>query len=314
MKKRRRDLVMMAFSKLDKDGSGQVTYDDIKDVYDASKHPDVLARKRSEQSVLLEFLSHFEIGGVVDGVVSVSEFLNYYTNLSSCIDRDDYFELMIRNAWHLSGGKGSAENTANMRVLVIHVDGTKTVETVQDDMGLKGTDFDGILKRIQKQGIKDAVRVTTIGNVDESEEEGKGKGTGAPLPLNNMKISVGQITPAQQQRNIQRLRDMLTRRGSTGILGLGRKFKQLDDNGNGSLSLDEFSHCLLECGVQLSEVEMKEIFRACDTDRSGEIDYEEFLAIVRVRRMLWWTCTFLCPYPYLHILYVANSVWSMGDV
>ena len=36
------------------------------------------------------------------------------------IDSDKYFELMIRNAWHISGGTGQAANTSCRRVLVIH--------------------------------------------------------------------------------------------------------------------------------------------------------------------------------------------------
>jgi Ca2+-binding EF-hand superfamily protein len=40
-------LVQKAFRKLDKDGSGIVDIDDIKDVYNASKHPDVLSGKKT---------------------------------------------------------------------------------------------------------------------------------------------------------------------------------------------------------------------------------------------------------------------------
>jgi hypothetical protein len=32
---------------------------------------------------------------------------------------------MIRNAWHISGGEGQAANSANLRVLVTHADGTQ---------------------------------------------------------------------------------------------------------------------------------------------------------------------------------------------
>jgi len=39
-----------------------------------------------------------------DGKVTQKEFEVYYKDVSASIDDDDYFELMIRNAWHLDGG------------------------------------------------------------------------------------------------------------------------------------------------------------------------------------------------------------------
>ena len=66
-----------------------------------------------------------------DAVITKSEFEHYYANLSASIDRDDYFELMIRNAWHISGGEGWAANTTNRRVLVTHADGRQTVEEIK---------------------------------------------------------------------------------------------------------------------------------------------------------------------------------------
>ena len=66
--------------------------------------------------------------------MSFDEFLDYYRDMSAGIDRDDYFELMIRNAWHMSGGDGLAENTTCRRVLVTHSDRSQSVEEVKDDL------------------------------------------------------------------------------------------------------------------------------------------------------------------------------------
>lgn len=67
----------------------------------------------------------------------------------------------MRNAWHIAGGEGWAENTANLRVLVTHADGSKTVETVKQDLGLARSDIEGIKRRLTKQGITDIVEVST---------------------------------------------------------------------------------------------------------------------------------------------------------
>lgn len=52
LNERRKNLVLMAFEILDADKSGVVELNDIKAKYDASKHPDVIAGKRTPDSVL----------------------------------------------------------------------------------------------------------------------------------------------------------------------------------------------------------------------------------------------------------------------
>jgi hypothetical protein len=153
MSDRRKKLIAMAFDVIDKDGSGIVEPKDIVDVYDASKHPDVLAGKKTASEVLREFLDTFDVGGEVDGMVTRNEFENYYSNVGASIDNEDYFELMIRNAWHISGGEGWAANSANRRVLVTGTDGKQFVQEIQNDLGLKADDKAGMMARLKAQGV-----------------------------------------------------------------------------------------------------------------------------------------------------------------
>ena len=69
--------------------------------------------------MLSEFLDTFELHHSLknpqdkDRKISLQEFTEYYTNISSTIDRDDYFELMITNAWNLNDktySKGCVQN------------------------------------------------------------------------------------------------------------------------------------------------------------------------------------------------------------
>jgi len=82
---------------------------DIKEKYNASKHPDVIQGKKTEQTVLCEFLETFEAhhnilnGTQSDGSVTMEEFIEYYTNISSSIDNDEHFELIMNNAWNVKG-------------------------------------------------------------------------------------------------------------------------------------------------------------------------------------------------------------------
>jgi Ca2+-binding EF-hand superfamily protein len=104
----RKDFVKKAFNKLDKDGSSIIDIRDITSVYNAKNHPDVKTGKKTEQEVLSEFLDTFELHHALknpqdkDRQISLQEFTEYYTNISSTIENDEYFELMITNAWNLN--------------------------------------------------------------------------------------------------------------------------------------------------------------------------------------------------------------------
>jgi Ca2+-binding EF-hand superfamily protein len=161
----RKALVNMAFDILDTDGSGQMDPADLVGVYDTAKHPDVLSKKKTSTEALREFLDCFDVGGELDGMVTRDEFENYYANVSASIDDDQYFELMIRNAWHISGGEGQAANSANRRVLVIKSDGSQYVEEIKNDLGLKRGDTAGMMARLNAQGVEGS-DVSQYGGMD----------------------------------------------------------------------------------------------------------------------------------------------------
>jgi Ca2+-binding EF-hand superfamily protein len=56
----RRQCVDAAFGKLDRTGDGVVTLEDLRDLYKPDRHPDVLAKRRTEGEVLSEFLDTLE--------------------------------------------------------------------------------------------------------------------------------------------------------------------------------------------------------------------------------------------------------------
>lgn len=56
----RKSLVQNAFKVLDKDKSGQLPLDHLKEIYNASKHPDVIARRKTEEEVFTAFLDNLE--------------------------------------------------------------------------------------------------------------------------------------------------------------------------------------------------------------------------------------------------------------
>jgi len=155
MNARRCDIALQAYARLDKDHNGRVTFDDLKLIYSKNidKHPEVQAGIKTAAKVIMEFTSDWDKNG--DGEITKAEFLDYYTDLSVNIDDDDYFELMVRNAWHISGGSGWSANTTCRRVLVTHTNGRQTVEEIKDDLGIGPNDLEAMKRNLRAQGITD---------------------------------------------------------------------------------------------------------------------------------------------------------------
>merc|ERR1740138_1156872 len=151
---RRQQLIQMAYKVLDKNGNGMVTIDDTAACYSSGHDPDVLAGRLHQDAALENFLAQYDTIDR-DGIVTMKEFTEYYRNISASIDNDDYFELMIRNAWHIPGGEGWCANTANVRLLVVSEDGAQRVVMIENDLGLDLHDNAAVMKQLKKQGLTD---------------------------------------------------------------------------------------------------------------------------------------------------------------
>jgi Ca2+-binding EF-hand superfamily protein len=305
---RRTRLVELAFSRLDKDGKGSIDVQHIATMYDASKHPEVIAGRLTADQVFREFLDTFDVGGEIDGKVTLQEFINYYTNLGASIDNDDYFELMVRNSWNLSGSDSHTANSASRRVLVTKADGSQSVEEIKNDLGLKANDKAGMMARLKAQGV-DPAKISLYDGMDSTKDEPVNPNALKPnlnksqaftsqktaevrnIGLGSSKKRIGQRSSSAAtadstatyglQLVIQKLKNELRSRGGYGFISLHRKFRSMDDNGNKSLDLGEFKKGMKEMNMGLSDPELRMVFDYFDTDQSGSIDLEEFIQGIR---------------------------------
>lgn len=151
------NILLEAFQRLDQSGDGVVSINELQSKYDTSRHPAVVGGRKTAEQVLIEFISDWDQNR--DGKVTAEEWMDYYANISATIDNDQYFELMIRNAWHISGGKGAAQNTSCRRVLATFSDGRQRVLEIENDIGLRSDDIAGMLARLQSQGHRGIVEI-----------------------------------------------------------------------------------------------------------------------------------------------------------
>lgn len=93
-------LIRKAYDKLDVNGDGTVTLDDVAKLYDVSQHPDVISGKLSPMEAYRQFMSLWDTQ-VADGIVTFDEFCDYFRDVSASIDSDEYFRVMMINAWKI---------------------------------------------------------------------------------------------------------------------------------------------------------------------------------------------------------------------
>lgn len=159
MNDRRRNLVGLAFHVLDSDRSGVIDLADMRLAYSAKSHPDVVMNRKTEDEILADFMTNFQVGKKQKTAITLDDFCDYYASISASVDSDDYFELMIRNAWHISGGEGQYANSTNRRVLVTHADGKQSVQEIKDDIRISKGDTSAMMTNLKAQGVNDVLKL-----------------------------------------------------------------------------------------------------------------------------------------------------------
>ena len=116
MSNKRTAIVYLAFGSMDPEGKGAIDPEVLVSSFHASQHPDVLHGKQTAEAARNEFLMGCEVGGEIEGKVTVNEFERYYEKVGQSIESDEYFESMIRNLYGVTSPTTTAlEATVEMK-------------------------------------------------------------------------------------------------------------------------------------------------------------------------------------------------------
>lgn len=89
-----------AFYKFDPERTGVINQHELRVAYDSSSHPKVLSGELCSDEVFIQFLRAFgDKHG--DGSITKTEWDDYYSAVSSEIENDDLFILLVKQCWRL---------------------------------------------------------------------------------------------------------------------------------------------------------------------------------------------------------------------
>ncbi len=248
----RKKITLQAFDKLDADRSGIIEIAEVKALYNCKNHPDVKSGKKTEEDVYGDFISTFEMHhgntkGRRDKRVTREEFLEYYNNISASIDLDEYFEVMMNNAWKLSSQPEYMKSQQSK---------TSKEESPTNQRGRGGP---------KGQTPWGTTEEKTNYSTSTLAKTAPGK----------------QVDVQREDQAIEKFRNKLKSRGSRGIMALRRCFMICDDDGSRSLNFYELDKICNDYRLGLSKTETQYLFKFFDLNGNGSIDYEEFLHGVR---------------------------------
>ena len=257
MNQQRVAVVKEAFSKVDVDKSGQVEISEIKLQYNAKNDREVKNGNKTEEEVYTEFVDAFQMNhdnrvGPRNKRVSYDEFLDYYNFVSMGIDDDSYFVEKVQNEWKINPFYSKVSNPQN-----------------EDNL--------------QKNEIN-----VTYGRGGDLRTKKLRVGAAAapygtdmtPLTEDKREFYFSPEIPDDKKNEpspVEKFRNTIKKRGVRGVMAMRRAFMIADENDSKTLNLPEFIKFCHDYRIPIVGRDINLLFDKFDKDKSGEINYEEFV-------------------------------------
>ena len=256
MNKKRVLIIKEAFKKLDIDKGGQVELAEIKMQFNAKNDKDVKSGEKTEEEVYTEFVDTFQMNhdnkvGPRNKRVTLDEFIDYYNYVSMGIEDDNYFISLIQNSWKLNPYYKYNQTRENIS--------SNNFNEISYSHG-----------NIKNKKIRIGAAAAPFGTDMTPNTEDKREFYYQQEPIKEGTNK--EISP------IEVFRTTLKKRGIRGIMAMRRAFIIADDNDSKTLTLPEFIKFCHDYRMPLSGNEINNLFEEFDTNKNGEINYEEFVS------------------------------------
>lgn len=266
MNQSRTAVVMQAFKKLDKDGNGWIDISDIRGVYNAKKHPDVVSGKKKEDDILKDFLASFEMAHSIRNndapnyVVTKEEFVEYYNMISCSIDDDAYFQQMMLSCWKMDEAAKAQEASTRKRAAMDNdIFGTterrvdQAKKAPEENLKADANDHELILHIRARIAARGARGIQGLGNKFRIADDNR---SGA-LDKEEFKKAMHDFRIGLNQKQVV------------------AAFACFDRDGSGEISYDEFLRSIVGKMNPTRVAICKKAYAIMDSDKSGQLDIND---------------------------------------
>ena len=241
MNEKRKAVVTQAFNKLDIDRSGFIDMNEIKHSYSAKNHPDVRLGKKTEEDIYTDFMETFQA--------------NHLLKSGPRLKRVTYEEFL------------DYYNNISMSIK----DDDQFVFLVQNAWKLNPNTYSrpGQFRKDLKE-VEDEKEVNNYRNRDFHSSQ-------VPYGMEEKEENDNVIKIDKSLPVIEKLRNIISRRGTRGIMSIRREFMIADNDNNKTVDINEFRKFCHDYRIPINDNEIQILFSELDINRNGKIDYEEFL-------------------------------------
>ncbi|KAF4146500.1 EF hand [Phytophthora infestans] len=271
---------------------------DVVQRYDASRHPDVIAQRKSEEQCFREFVENFDMdenSGEGAGNILPRQWEAYYHNVSFLVPDDDLFELIVRNTWHLpSTGDPAHKSRAPPPV---HIESPLGSAFAGNSIRhLTPTNVNGEVTWRGKRSFGTGMASQQAFAILQPDVVDRLPVSGVVSPSSAMNLAPpGSPGAANKQskelrRMIHSLRCELKERGLGGFIALQQQLRRAagrsdedygDELNDGNIGFHDFVRALKSSGVHVTGRDAQSLFFHFDSNHDGTMSVTEFLTGVR---------------------------------
>ncbi|MBP3800880.1 MAG: EF-hand domain-containing protein [Clostridia bacterium] len=267
---KRKELVQNVFKHLDIDNKGELTVEELLNLYNPRQSLECVEQRKSEEeamSIFEESLrgNHKYLNGDEGDTkpVDIEEFEDFYESVSIMIPSDELFRDIVLRTWGLIKDEPKEEENEEE---------PQEREDVHERLPPKNEEYEEDYREYPKERREDM-------EPQEQEREEEYEERYEP-PVNKGKEKDKEKEFRKNilnEENLDIFRDKLGARGIVVVMNFANLLRQYDRRGDKNISLNDFSDIISASKVIMSDDEIYELYNDFADKKTNLLNYEDFL-------------------------------------